>query len=166
MGCARIPGVLDPILTPRLTLEPVSRVTAQAVLEGDLSSVRAGEGWPHADTLDGLGMAVRGGHDPGWFVILDGLVIGDCGTHGDPDDAGDVELGYGLAAPYRGHGYGGEVVVALSRWLLGRPGVRRVVARQVLEDNLASRRALERAGFELESAGGGVTSYALAKLPG
>jgi ribosomal-protein-alanine N-acetyltransferase len=96
-------------------------------------------------------------------VLLDGVVIGDGGTHGEPDAAGDVELGYGLAGPYRGHGYGSEVVTALSQWLLAQPGVRRVVARGVLEDNVASRRALEGAGFELESAAEGQVSYAVTR---
>jgi RimJ/RimL family protein N-acetyltransferase len=155
---------LERVLTPRLTLEPVSQAAAQAVLAGDLSGVPAGDGWPHADTLDRLRTAVNGGHEPGWFVLLEGVVIGDCGIHGDPDDAGDVELDYGLAVPYRGRGYGSEVIVALSRRLLRRPGVRRVVARQVPKDNIASRRALERAGFELESADDRFTSYALSGL--
>jgi RimJ/RimL family protein N-acetyltransferase len=158
--------VRERIATPRLSLEPASEKAARAVLAGDLSVVRAGEGWPHADTLDGLAMGLRGDQGPGWFVLLDGIVIGDCGTHGAPDESGEVELGYGLAAPYRGHGYGSEVVAALSRWLLAQPGVSRVVARDVLEDNVASRRALEGAGFELESEAEGRVCYALARRPG
>ena len=55
-------------------------------------------------------------------------------------------IGYGLAAPYRGHGYGTELVRALSRWLLRQPGVRHVVA-QVEPDNAASRATLRRTGF-------------------
>lgn len=149
------------LVTHRLVLEPIAPEVAAAVVRGDLSGLRVGEGWPHADTVDGLGMAVRSGHAPGWFVTLAGEIIGDCGTHGPPDEAGDVEIGYGLAAPYRGRGYGSELVIAASRWLLGRPGVRRVVAREVLADNVPSRRALERAGFALEREEGGLVWYAL-----
>jgi hypothetical protein len=36
-------------------------------------------------------MALRNGHAPGWFVTLDNVVIGDCGTHGDPDERGDID---------------------------------------------------------------------------
>ena len=61
----------------------------------------------------------------GWLVTLDDLVIGDCGAHGDPSPGGDVEIGYGLAEPYRGRGYGTELVTALSDWLLAQPGVKR-----------------------------------------
>jgi [ribosomal protein S5]-alanine N-acetyltransferase len=155
-------GVFEPIVTARLVLAPVSRETAEAVLSGNLTGISAGEGWPHADTLDGLRMAVEHGDPAGWFVTLEGVVIGDCGTHGQPDEAGDVEIGYGLAAPYRGRGYGTELVVGVSRWLLRQPGVHRVVARRVLIENTPSRRALERAGFRLERADERDTWYALA----
>jgi RimJ/RimL family protein N-acetyltransferase len=150
------------IVTARLVLAPVSDERAAAVVSGDVSAIATGEGWPHDDTLDGLRLALAHGHAAGWFVTLDGVVIGDCGTHGEPDEAGDVELGYGLAAPYRGRGYGTEVVMGLSRWLLGQDAVRRVVARRVAVDNTPSRRALERAGFLLESADEQHAWYALA----
>jgi [ribosomal protein S5]-alanine N-acetyltransferase len=108
-------------------------------------------------------MALAHGHAAGWFVTLEGVVIGDRGTHGEPDESGDVELGYGLAAPYRGRGHGTEVVTGLSRWLLDQHGIPRVVARRVAVDNAPSRRALERAGFVLESADDHHTWYALAR---
>ena len=47
----------------------------------------------------------------------------------------------------------------LSRWLIAQPGVERVVAREVLADNVASRRALENAGFVLEREERGLTWY-------
>ena len=132
----------EPIETERLRLVPIRREQAEAILRGDLSSVRAGEGWPHADTLDGLRLA------PGWLVEADGVVIGDCGTHGPPDADGRVEIGYGLAAPYRGRGYGTELVTALAQWLLRQEGVSCVVA-ETEAGNVPSRRALERSGFRL-----------------
>jgi RimJ/RimL family protein N-acetyltransferase len=159
---ARAPDLsFERLVTERLVLEPIAPEVAAAVVRGDLSGLRVGEGWPHADTVDGLGMAVRHGHAAGWFVTLGGEILGDCGTHGPPDEAGDVEIGYGLAAPFRGRGFGSELVVAASRWLLARPGVRRVVARAVLADNVPSRRALERAGFVLERSDGRRVWYAL-----
>jgi RimJ/RimL family protein N-acetyltransferase len=133
---------------------------AEAVLAGDISAVAAGEGWPHEGTLRGLRMALEHGHAPGWFVTREELVIGDCGTHGDPDEHGQIELGYGLAEPCRGQGYGTEVAVGLSRWLLGQDGVRRVVGRAAL-DNPPGRRTLERAGFTLESLGDEYARYVL-----
>jgi RimJ/RimL family protein N-acetyltransferase len=151
------------IATPRLVLEPVDGEIGRAVLAGD-SHLAAAEGWPHADTFDALRMALDPeSPSPIWFVTLEGVVIGDCGTLGQIDATGDVELGYGLAVEHRGVGYGNEVVRALSRWLISQPGVRRVVARAVLTGNVASRRALERAGFVLEREELGRTWYALSR---
>jgi RimJ/RimL family protein N-acetyltransferase len=155
--------VRERIMTERLVLVPLSAEVARAVIGGDLSGLRAGKGWPHADTLDGLRMAVEHDHDSGWLVTLDGVVIGDCGTHGHADPAGDIEMGYGLAAPYRGLGYGTELVEGLSQWLLGQPGVQRIVVRNVLADNVPSRRALERAGFVIEQVDEGHVSYTRAR---
>jgi RimJ/RimL family protein N-acetyltransferase len=128
-------------------LEQLTRERADAILDGDLSSLEAGEGWPHADTLDGLRMS-----EPPWLVLLDGVVVGDCGTVGPPVD-GSVEIGYGLAEPYRGRGIGTEVVRRLAELLLARPEVRRVTA-EVLLDNVASHRVLEKNGFAVERSDG------------
>jgi RimJ/RimL family protein N-acetyltransferase len=57
-----------------------------------------------------------------------------------------VEIGYGLAAPSRGQGYGSEAVAAITEWLLARPEVRQIRA-CTLVDNTPSRRVLEKAGF-------------------
>jgi ribosomal-protein-alanine N-acetyltransferase len=74
-------------------------------------------------------------------------VIGDCGTHAPVDAAGFVEIGYGLAAHFRGQGYGTEVVAAISDWLLSQPEVR-VIRATIVQDNAASRRVLEKARFK------------------
>ena len=95
-------------------------------------------------------------------VMLGGEVIGDAGTHGPPDPHGDIEVGFGLGEPHRGRRYAAEFVPALARTLLARPDVRRVVAREVLADNVPSRRTLEGAGFELEREERGLAWYALA----
>ena len=143
-------------------LEPLTQEAAQAVVDGVPDGLSRGEGWPHADTLDALGMVAKHGSEA-WLILEDGLVIGDAGTHGPPDEHGDVEIGYGLAEPARGRGLASEFVPALAQALLTRPEVRRVVARAVLADNVPSRRALERAGFELEREQDGLTWYALGR---
>jgi RimJ/RimL family protein N-acetyltransferase len=136
------------LATLRLTLEPVTASTARAIVAGDLSSVTAADDWPHEGTANGLGMAIRLGHPPGWLVLRDGVVIGDCGIHGVADEAGCIEIGYGFAESYRGKGYGSEVVAAMTLWLLGVEEVTRVRA-ATLSDNWASRRVLEKAGYRL-----------------
>jgi RimJ/RimL family protein N-acetyltransferase len=141
-------------------MEPVSQRLATALRAGDLSGVTAGEGWPHEDTMDGLG-GVAQGSSLGWLVTLDGVVIGDCGTHGQPDPAGLVEIGYGLAAPYRGLGHGKQVVAGLSQWFLGQPGITGVLA-HTLPGNRPSRRVLVRAGFRFDGEEEGECRYVLA----
>ena len=117
-----VSGVLQPeaISTKRLVLEPLDKAVAQAVMAEDVSAPEHADGWPHDDTRDAIRMSTAmGASSLVWLVTLGGLVVGDCGTVGDLDDAGDVEIGYGLAAEYRRLGYGNEVVQALSCWLLG-----------------------------------------------
>jgi RimJ/RimL family protein N-acetyltransferase len=157
-----MPDHREQIETARLLLVPLSSATARAIAGGDLSAIDRADGWPHADTLDAVGTAAQNADPrPLWLVTLDGRVIGDCGTAGDVDDTGDVEIGYGLAAEYRGQGFGTEVVAAFSQWLLRQPGVRRIVADVELW-NIPSQRVLERAGFVPTARGDTLVSYALA----
>lgn len=138
--------------TDRLVLVPQTRDAALALLAGTDCGLPLAEGYPHADTLDGLRMYVEHGgpDDGGWFVTLseDGRVVGDCGTLGWVDDDGRVEIGYGLAAPFRGRGLGTEAAGALADWVAAQPEVR-VVTASVEVGNEASRRLLERLGFVL-----------------
>jgi RimJ/RimL family protein N-acetyltransferase len=137
---------LAPLQTARLCLEPVTAEAARAVIAGDFSGLKPAEGWPHEDTADGLAMVVKTGIPLSWFIVADGAVIGDCGLHGPVDEAGNAEIGYGLAAPSRGQGYGSEAVAAITGWLLSQPEVRQLRA-CTLTDNVPSRRVLEKAGF-------------------
>lgn len=142
----------ETIESARLVLRPLTVAEAARIATGDISGWTAGDGWPHGDTRDGLALVASGAL--GWLVTLDGVVIGDCGTTGPAGPDGTVEIGYGLAGPYRGRGYGGELVRALSHWLLRQPWVRDVVA-TVDAGNTPSRRALHRAGFREQPAGRG-----------
>ncbi len=140
-----------PLKTARLRLVPVTSEVARGVVAGDLSvlaaaGLTAAEGWPHDDTVDGLTMPAKTGIPGGWLVVAGDTVIGDAGTHGPVDEAGSIEIGYGLAAPSRGQGYGSEAVAAITEWLLVQPEVRRIRA-CTLTDNQPSRRVLEKAGF-------------------
>jgi RimJ/RimL family protein N-acetyltransferase len=152
----------DRIVTSRLALEPLPRETARAIVAGEPDGLRRAAGWPHEDTLDGLRMVADHGSEV-WLILEDGVVVGDAGTFGPPDENGDVEIGYGLAEPSRGRGLASEFVPALAKHVLARAGVRRVVARGVLADNIPSRRALERAGFRIEREEPGLVWYALTR---
>ena len=152
----------DLIETERLVLVPMRREQCTELLAGRRAELEVGEGWPMDGSLVNMRTAEKYDVElPGWFVTLGGAVIGDISTHGDVGEDGDIEVGYNLAEPYRGRRYAPEFVGAVTRWLLDRDDVRRVVARGVKADNVASRRTLERCGFVLVKEEDGYTSYAL-----
>jgi ribosomal-protein-alanine N-acetyltransferase len=139
-----------------VTLVPVPQPLAAAVLAGDSTGALAGmglspgAGWPHEDTLDAmraLGEHGRPGDESEWLVTLGDMAIGECGWRGGPGPDGSAEIGYGLAAPYRGRGLGAEATGLLSTWAEQQPHVRRLVAR-VRPGNEPSWRLLVRLGFE------------------
>ena len=140
-----------------VTLQPVTRRIAQAVLDGSAITRTFEEGALHERIPQAMGFAIRD-IDSGaaavlptiWLVVrrADGKIIGDLGTHGPPDTGGCVEIGYGLAPSARGKGIGTAVVAALVRQLATVPGIRLLTAVTGAE-NTASRRLLERQGFHL-----------------
>ena len=157
----------SPPVGESVELVPVSRAVAEALLAGSDCGEQLAPGYPHADTADALRAFLAGGCQAGTFLIRrrrDALVVGDCGTVGGPDDDGAVEIGYGLAASARGAGLATDAVRSLSGWLLGRPGVRRVVA-ETHQANVRSRAVLERAGFVVTDADGVHVRYELPTSP-
>lgn len=153
---------------PRVGLLPVPYDVAVAAVAGDRTGtgdtlaglgLRAGAGWPHPDTADALRpLAEHGtdGDDGGWLVVVDAddlggeqrgtVVVGEVGWKGGPDPDGEVEIGYGLAAPACGRGLATEAVGVLAAWAEQQPGVR-VLAAQVHPGNEPSLRLLVRLGF-------------------
>jgi RimJ/RimL family protein N-acetyltransferase len=63
-------------------------------------------------------------------------------------EAGEMELGYIVAASARGRGVGSEMLRQLTRWALGA-GAQRIVL-LIAEDNTASLRLAERCGYVRE----------------
>jgi RimJ/RimL family protein N-acetyltransferase len=85
------------------------------------------------------------------FAVVDtetGRVLGSIGVRFS--DAGDVgEIGYWLRADARGRGTITRALRVVSAWAFARGGVERLQLRADV-DNVASCRAAERAGFQLE----------------
>src|SRR5947208_1527749 len=94
------------------TLVAVSVDEAEPLSRGDAGDRPTAPGWPHDDTSAGFSFIRTGGRQ---FLILDeeGRIAGECGTKAPPDGNGRVEIGYGLAAPSRGHGLGSRAVAEL-----------------------------------------------------
>jgi GNAT superfamily N-acetyltransferase len=139
-----------------VTLQPVTRGLAEAVLGGGPVSPGFEDGALHDRIPQALGFAMRD-IDSGaavlptvWFIVrrADGRIVGDLGTHGPPDGEGCVEIGYTLAPSVRGKGIGTAAVAALVGRLATVPEIRRVTAVTGAR-NTPSRRLLERQGFQL-----------------
>jgi RimJ/RimL family protein N-acetyltransferase len=114
---------------------------------GRLGGICAGPGWPHQDTADAMVMALSSDSVRSWVITVDGVVIGDCGAFGWPDERGVVEIGYGIAEPFRRRGFATEAVAAMCEWLATNAAATAITATSVEVDNLASRRVLEKLGF-------------------
>ena len=155
-----------PILTtPRLRLLPLSREMIERRLErpeftlddqgpeGEWT-LRFGPEWP-GDALAIFPALLRELMTSGraeaatTFVAVglgDGEAIGQLGAKGEPDAAGDLEIGYGFTPASSGQGYATEATAALCEFLRGVGGVRRLTARTAT-GNGASERVLEKTGF-------------------
>jgi RimJ/RimL family protein N-acetyltransferase len=152
-GCSV--GAMTDVRTSRLQLHAIDvaegeRIVAKTAgpedtwaddfpFEGDVGAVRGF-----------LRATARGEQRPfGFYRIIrlaDGQAVGGIGFKGQPED-GCVEIGYGLVPSARGNGYAAEAVVALLT-IAKDNGLSRVIA-DTARDNLASQRALIRAGFRL-----------------
>lgn len=83
-----------------------------------------------------------------WTAILitDKEMVGDICMYGPPDEAGEVEIGYGTHDKFQNKGLMTEIVGGMLSWLALQPEVRSVRA-ATEPANLASSRVLERNGF-------------------
>jgi RimJ/RimL family protein N-acetyltransferase len=161
-------------------LAPTERLEFQLVRPEVAKQLRAGEpaGWtwidgtPYEGTQTAAGMIVAaadtGAFRPEWgmYVIVrsdDDQAIGGIGWHGPPS-AGSVEIGYDLCESARGNGYATEALRSAACWALDQPGVDVVLARTE-EDNVASQRVMERAGFVRVETDEDLLHYELGRKP-
>lgn len=130
-----------------IELVPVTVEVARAVVEHDAVPFAHAADWPHDDTADALRPLAEHPRDTGegtFLVVEDGVVVGDCGWFGPPQD-GVVDIGYGLAPSARGRGLGTAAVQLLLAWVATRDA--RQVRAEVRPDNTASLRLLAGLGF-------------------
>ncbi len=152
--------------TPRLRLHAIDTAEGERIVA---RRAGAGDAWADDYPFDGDVMGVtaflattaaHGDQRPfGHYRITrtaDGRAVGGIGFKRQPDH-GCVEIGYGLAPSARGRGYAAEALAALLN-VAAEHGMSRVVA-DTTEDNVASQRTLERAGFRRIGAGDGLCRY-------
>jgi ribosomal-protein-alanine N-acetyltransferase len=83
-------------------------------------------------------------------IVVDGCAVGGVGLQLMTDvNRRSAELGYWLGAAYWGRGIATEAVRLVTGWAFGAHGLLRIFA-QPFAANLASRRVLEKSGYELE----------------
>jgi RimJ/RimL family protein N-acetyltransferase len=73
-------------------------------------------------------------------------LVGNGGFHGPPNDLGEVEIGYEIAAEFRNNGYATEAVRGFVEFAFSDAAVRSVIAHTLAEKN-PSNSVLARAGF-------------------
>ena len=82
----------------------------------------------------------------GWLMVADGEVVGLCGYKWPPSQAGDVEIGYGVAPERRRLGYARQGTALILEAARQDPRVRAVTAETALA-NQPSQRVLQANGF-------------------
>lgn len=91
----------------------------------------------------------------GWSAYLfihrqDGILVGDGGFKGRPDNDGGVEIGYALIPAYRGQGLASEATRVLADLAFEQPEVTSVCA-ETLTDGYASMRVVQKLGMTFDS---------------
>ena len=88
-----------------------------------------------------------------WAAVLkeERRIIGSLAFKGPPEETGEVEIGYGFDPCYHNRGLATEAVGALVRWALSQEEVEAVIG-ETANNNVASMRVLQKAGFVITSA--------------
>jgi RimJ/RimL family protein N-acetyltransferase len=148
----------------RVELFRTERLTVRALSEGDAEGLFRVYGDPKAMRFVDDGQPIAWGDCLAWVEVTrrnvrlrgygmcalerieDRALVGFCGLvhpHGQPE----VEVKYALASEHWGRGFATEAVRGMLAWGGRQFGIERVIA-TIHPDNAASRRVLEKAGFE------------------
>lgn len=154
-------STIAPIVTPRLQLVLILPATLVCLSVGDVEEAsRTQELDLTSDFLTALDGSFLRRQIAGltqwssrqeWFLRAivrneDGVVIGQCGFHGVPDDVGRAEIGYTIFEPFRRHRYATGCAQGLVDWAREQ-GLRSVVA-AVSTSNEASLKVVKKLGFQ------------------
>jgi len=84
-----------------------------------------------------------------WIIIhkQKKTIIGGLCFHGEPDENGEIEIGYGIDNNYRNQGFMYEALIGLIDWLKNTSKVESITA-ETEYSNSASIKLLEKVGFE------------------
>ncbi|MCG8696541.1 MAG: GNAT family N-acetyltransferase [Bacteroidales bacterium] len=100
---------------------------------------------------DFVQMAINAKRDLLFAVETEGRLAGGCGIMFKTDVyRKNVEIGYWLGEPFWGKGYATEMICGLRDYIFSKLDIVRIYA-EPYADNIGSRRALEKAGFNCEA---------------
>lgn len=112
------------------------------------------ENWPDLDFAEALPFLIDDlEKEPSkaiWDGMIihksDGVIIGDMGLKGGPDEKGIANVGYSIIPEYRNRGYATEMLHGLITWAFQEKHMRAITA-ECLKDNSGSIRVLEKVGM-------------------
>jgi [ribosomal protein S5]-alanine N-acetyltransferase len=85
-----------------------------------------------------------------WLIIKrkSAVIIGAICFHGEPDDKGEVEIGYGTDEPFQNLGYMSETIAGLAQWIFENKKAQ-IIKAETECDNIPSISVLEKNGFKI-----------------
>ncbi len=148
------------IITDRLIIIPMTYSMICAVLSGthkelEQLDIHLSGKWPLQDTLDILNFISNNMNKDDrisgfgvWMVVKkeNMTVIGDAGFKGEPDENGEIEIGFGLIEEEHRKGYGYEVASSLIEWVSRNKAVK-VIKADCLINNTGSITILKKCGM-------------------
>ena len=148
------------IKTNNLQLLPVERVHVEAFLHNKselaaILNVTVPNSWPHFPEAFSLPDDESRESNPpptdwrGYFFIhpKNGVLVGNGGFKGSPDESGTIEIGYEIASEYWNRGFATEVAQGMIDYAFAHEEVKAVIAHTLAEKN-ASNRVLQKVGMK------------------
>ncbi|KUO63203.1 acetyltransferase [bacterium BRH_c32] len=114
----------------------VDNETKDAILSLFLPNIEDAKKDPHFYTM--------------WIVIekTQKVMIGGICFHGEPNENGEVEIGYGTDTEYRNKGYMTETISGMISWIRGNKKIKIIKAETEIE-NQSSIKVLEKNNFKV-----------------
>jgi len=151
--------VVQPLETEHLKLIPFSLELKKATITerarvASILGIQVPDSWPGPDLTEALPFFVEMLEKDPVSRVWDGIIIhkedqvaiGGIGFHGEPDEAGVVEIGYNIIPEYQSRGYATEMTRRFIDWAFHLQGIRMITA-ECLDENLGSIRVLEKVGM-------------------
>ena len=137
--------LLKHITSPSGLAEDLGLKASESLIEKDTQEAILNDMLPHLSdsTKESLFYTM-------WIMIekYKRVIIGGICFHGEPDDNGEVEIGYGTDLGYRNRGYMTETISGMTKWAKDSGKIKAIKA-ETNRNNVASISVLEKNKFEI-----------------